>query len=70
MGKDKVRAISWSAKRAEIFSGHSDGSITFWNAVEGKPIYVLKAFDNDITKIDYLPEKDIVICSSKGKSIK
>lgn len=51
MGKDKVRAISWSAKRAEIFSGHSDGSITFWNAVEGKPIYVLKAFDNEITKI-------------------
>lgn len=70
MGKDKVRAISWSAKRAEIFSGHADGSITFWNAVEGKPIYVLKAFDNEITKIEFLPEKDIVIATSKGKQIK
>lgn len=69
-GKDKVRAISWSAKRAEIFSGHADGSITFWNAVEGKPIYVLKAFDNEITRIDYIPEKDLIVTSSKGKQIK
>lgn len=33
IGKDKVRAVAWSAKRAEIMSGTADGSITFWNAV-------------------------------------
>ena len=37
-GKDKIRAVTWSAKRAEIMTGSSDGSITFWNAVEGKSI--------------------------------
>lgn len=38
LGKDKIRAITWSSKRAEIMSGTADGSITFWNAVEGKAI--------------------------------
>ncbi len=33
MGKEKVRAIAWSAKRAEIFTGTADGSITIWNAI-------------------------------------
>jgi WD40 repeat protein len=70
MGKEKVRAISWSAKRAEIYSGHADGSITCWNAVEGKPIYVLKAFDNEITKVEFIIEKDLLICCSKAKQIK
>ena len=51
-------------------SGYSDGSITFWNAVEGKPIYVLKAFDNEITKLEYIHEKDLIIAASKGKQIK
>lgn len=37
-GKEKVRAITWSAKRTEIISGTADGAITFWNAVEGKSI--------------------------------
>lgn len=37
-GKEKIRAITWSAKRAEIMTGTGDGSITFWNAVEGKTI--------------------------------
>jgi WD40 repeat protein len=40
-GKDKIRAITWSAKRAEIMTGTADGSITFWNAVEGKTICTL-----------------------------
>jgi hypothetical protein len=38
VGKEKIRAIAWSAKRAEIMTGTADGSITFWNAVEGKSI--------------------------------
>jgi hypothetical protein len=38
VGKEKVRAVTWSAKRAEIISGTADGSITFWNAVEAKSI--------------------------------
>lgn len=38
IGKEKIRAITWSAKRAEIITGTADGSITFWNAVEGKSI--------------------------------
>jgi WD40 repeat protein len=38
VGKEKIRAITWSAKRAEIITGTADGSITFWNAVEGKSI--------------------------------
>lgn len=33
IGKEKIRAIAWSAKRAEIMTGTGDGSITFWNAV-------------------------------------
>lgn len=33
IGKEKIRAITWSAKRAEIITGTADGSITFWNAV-------------------------------------
>lgn len=37
-GKEKIRAITWSAKRAEVITGNADGSITFWNAVEGKSI--------------------------------
>ena len=37
-GKEKVRAITWAPKRAEIVSGYADGTITFWNAVEGKSI--------------------------------
>lgn len=37
-GKEKVRAVTWASKRTEIISGYADGSITFWNAVEGKSI--------------------------------
>ena len=51
-------------------TGYADGSITFWNAVEGKPIYVLKAFDNQITKLEFIPDKDMIIAASKGKQIK
>lgn len=32
-GKDKVRVITWAPKRAEIISGYSDGTITFWDAI-------------------------------------
>lgn len=32
-GKEKIRAVTWSAKRTEIMTGNADGSITFWNAV-------------------------------------
>lgn len=38
VGKEKIRSVAWSAKRAEIMTGTADGSITFWNAVEGKSI--------------------------------
>ena len=31
---------------------------------------MLKAFDNELTRIDYMPQKDTIICSSKGKQIK
>ena len=37
-GKEKVRAITWAPKRSEIITGTEDGSITFWNALEGKSI--------------------------------
>jgi hypothetical protein len=37
-GKEKTRAVTWSAKRGEIMTGNADGSITFWNAFEGKSI--------------------------------
>lgn len=37
-GKEKVRSIAWAPKRSEIFAGNEDGTITFWNAVEGKSI--------------------------------
>lgn len=37
-GKEKIRAVTWSSKRTEIMTGNADGSITFWNAVEGKSI--------------------------------
>lgn len=30
----------------------------------------MKAFDNEITKLEYLPEKDMIIATSKGKQIK
>jgi WD40 repeat protein len=51
-------------------SGHADGSITFWNAIEGKPIFVLKAFEFEITRLEFIPEKDTIIMASKGKQIK
>ena len=38
LGKPKIRALAWSSKRTEIMTGNADGSITFWNAVEGKSI--------------------------------
>ena len=56
-GKEKIRAVTWSAKRAEIITGTADGSITFWNAVEGKTIYLLQAFDTEITRLDFVPER-------------
>ena len=40
-GKNKVRVIRWSALRFEIFAGHEDGTISFWNAKKAKPICII-----------------------------
>lgn len=69
-GKEKIRAITWSAKRAEVITGNADGSITFWNAVDGKSIFLLKAFDTEITRLEFVPERDWVISASKARQIK
>jgi len=46
-----MRYIEWSTSRGELFVGCEDGTLTFWNARKGVPIYVLKAHSNDITKL-------------------
>jgi len=69
-GKEKVRSVAWSAKRVEIMSGTADGAITFWDAVKGKSIYVLQSFDNEITKLHYIEDREVLITASKGKALK
>ena len=41
-GKEKVRSIVWIPDRMELAVGTADGSITFWNAVNGKSLCILK----------------------------
>jgi len=50
--------------------GHEDGTVAFWSAKKGTSIYVLKAHSNDITKLQWVEKDNILLTSSKEKSIK
>ena len=69
-GKEKVRSIVWIPDRMELAVGTADGSITFWNAVKGKSLYVLQSSNLEVTKLVYQEATQTIICSNKGKAIK
>ncbi|CAD8088886.1 unnamed protein product [Paramecium sonneborni] len=69
-GKSKSREIGWSAKRGEIYVGNIDGTVTIWDARKSKQLYVLKAHDSDITKLQWLDADQTLLTSAKDKVIK
>ena len=50
--------------------GNEDGTISFWNMKKGQQIYVLKAHNQDITRIQWFEDKNYLLSASKEKSIK
>ncbi|EAR93569.2 PX-SNARE domain protein (macronuclear) [Tetrahymena thermophila SB210] len=71
VGKKKVRSVSWSGSRGEIYVGTQDGTITIWNAKKGVAIYVMKGHQNEITKVQWIENKGgILLTSAKEKFIK
>lgn len=71
VGKKKVRSVSWSNSRHEIFVGTQDGTVTIWNARKGQAIYVMKAHNNEITKVQWIETKGgMLLTSAKEKFIK
>lgn len=70
VGKKKVRSVTWSSSRSEIFVGTQDGTITIWNAKKGQPIYVMSGHSNEITKVQWIESKQMLLTSAKEKIIK
>ncbi|CAD8077014.1 unnamed protein product [Paramecium primaurelia] len=69
-GKIKSREISWSSKRGEIYVGNVDGTVTIWDARNSNQLFVLKAHDSDITKLQWLDSEKTLVTASKDKRIK
>ncbi|KRX05178.1 WD40-repeat-containing domain [Pseudocohnilembus persalinus] len=69
-GKTNIRFIEWSSSRMEIYVGTKDGTVTVWDVRQAQPIYVLKAHSKDITKLQWMEDKKILITTSKEKVIK
>ncbi|CAD8083004.1 unnamed protein product [Paramecium sonneborni] len=69
-GKSKSREICWSSKRGEIYVGNVDGTVTIWDARNSHQLFVLKAHDSDITKLQWLNAENTLLTASKDKKIK
>lgn len=88
VGKKKVRSVSWSSSRTEIYVGTQDGTITIWDTKKGQPICkltvvatllfahitnyvdVIKSHGHEITKVQWIESKNMLLTSSKEKIIK
>ncbi|KAM3143094.1 hypothetical protein pb186bvf_004680 [Paramecium bursaria] len=69
-GKLKIREIVWSTSRGEAMVGNTDGTVTIWSSKNAAPIYVIKAHNTDITKLEWFEDKQMLVTSAKEKSLK
>lgn len=70
LGEKNCRKILYLNKRREIVVGFSSGIIVIYNNFEkGIPIYSKKIHLSDITQIQFIEKDNILITSSKDKSI-
>ncbi|KAM3133073.1 WD repeat and FYVE domain-containing protein 2 [Paramecium bursaria] len=68
--KIKSRELQWSRKRGELMVGNDDGTITIYNAIDLQPIYVLKAHEGAVTKLQWFEESQILMTGGKDKKLK
>ncbi|CAD8199045.1 unnamed protein product [Paramecium pentaurelia] len=69
-GKLQMREIVWSPSRGECMVGNKDGTVTVWSGKKAAPIFVIKAHNTDITKLQWYEDKHMLVTSGKEKSLK
>lgn len=70
-GKTGVRCLQWREKpRRELIAGHADGIVTVWDFKQQKPIFVLQAHTDAITKMEWHEDKQVLMTCAKDKCFK
>lgn len=67
--KKKIKCITWSSNRGEIYLGDDEGIITIFNAKIGQSIFALKAHESAVTKLQWDEEQNVIISAGKDKCI-
>lgn len=68
-GKAKGTAISFNPKNKDVYVSDSTGNITVWG-LDKIPKYAWTAHKKSILKMTYLPERNVILTSSKDKTMK
>ncbi len=63
----KVKSVTFSSKRKQVFAGHQNGAITVWNTRDGSILNVICPHVSDVVDLIWNEEKDqLISCSRDG----
>jgi len=70
-GRPGIRVVAWRDKpRKEVITGDQFGLVTIWDFRSNQPVYAWMAHSDAICQMSYDEELQILITTSKDKSIK
>ena len=69
-GNKKIRIIRYISKRNELITGDGNGRIVIFSIRTGESVYAWEAHKGEITQIQYIDDKRILITGAKDKKMK